>query len=69
MEKLSPSHREILTLRELNELSYGEIADALDLTQGTVKSRLCRAREQLCRILTAGGNKSAPYTSNQKKRR
>lgn len=44
---LSEQHRGILVLREMNEASYEEIAEILDLSIGTVRSRLNRARKQL----------------------
>lgn len=69
LEKLSPEHREILVLREINGLSYDEIAEALDLECGTVKSRICRAREKMCRLLAKGGNKPAQLASKKKKER
>lgn len=47
LQTLSMEHREVLVLRELQGLSYDEIADALDVPRGTVESRLHRAREQL----------------------
>ncbi len=47
MEKLSAKHREILTLRNIKNLSYEEIADILNISVGTVKSRIARARESL----------------------
>ena len=47
MEKLSTKHREILTLRNIKNLSYEEIADILGISVGTVKSRIARARESL----------------------
>jgi RNA polymerase sigma-70 factor (ECF subfamily) len=56
MDQLTPEHRIILTLRDIERLSYAEIAAALDMGEGTVKSRLARARASLCRILTARGN-------------
>ena len=44
---LSPKHREVLVLRELNGLDYGTIAEIVKCRKGTVKSRIARAREQL----------------------
>lgn len=41
---LSPEHREILLLRETEEMAYEDIATALGVSEGTVKSRLARAR-------------------------
>jgi len=53
---LPEDYRKILTLREIGGLSYEEIAQALDLEVGTVKSRLFRARKKLCGILLEQGN-------------
>jgi RNA polymerase sigma factor (sigma-70 family) len=47
LQTLQPEHRDIVVLRELDGLSYQEIAQALDLPQGTVESRLFRARQEL----------------------
>jgi RNA polymerase sigma-70 factor (ECF subfamily) len=47
MEQLEPSHREILTLRTILNHSYSEIASALGIEEGTVKSRIARARGRL----------------------
>ena len=47
MAQLSPKHREVLVLRELNGLDYNSIAEIVNCRKGTVKSRIARAREQL----------------------
>jgi RNA polymerase sigma-70 factor (ECF subfamily) len=47
MERLSAKHREILTLRNIKNMSYEEIAAILNISVGTVKSRIARARESL----------------------
>ncbi len=44
LRELPAEHREILLLRELEDMSYGEIAATLGIAEGTVKSRLARAR-------------------------
>ena len=51
MERLDASHREILTMRTNLNLSYEEIAVALGINVGTVKSRIARARERLRALL------------------
>ncbi len=48
---LAPAHREILLLREIEEMSYEDIAHALDLNLGTVRSRIARARTALLAAL------------------
>lgn len=46
---LNPTLREAVVMRDLQELSYQEIATRLDLPEGTVKSRINRGRTELAR--------------------
>ena len=68
LRTLSPEHREVLILREIQQLSYDEIADALSLDLGTVKSRISRGRRQLRNFLMEQGNFSAPAASKKPER-
>jgi RNA polymerase sigma-70 factor, ECF subfamily len=44
---LNPEHREVILLREIQGLAYGEMAEVLEVPRGTVESRLFRARREL----------------------
>lgn len=61
--RLPEDSREILLLREIEGLSYEEIGSALSLSEGTVKSRIFRARKYLCRMLLSEGNISLSLPS------
>jgi RNA polymerase sigma-70 factor (ECF subfamily) len=47
LQKVSPNYRAALVLREVEGLSYEEISDVLEVSLGTVKSRILRGRESL----------------------
>lgn len=47
LTRLKPEHRAVLVLRDVRDLDYDSIAEALDLAVGTVKSRIFRARAAL----------------------
>ena len=46
IESLSPEHKAMILMRDMEDMTYGEIAECLSLSLGTVKSRIARAREQ-----------------------
>lgn len=68
LSQLSDDHRQALTLRELQELSYEEIAAVLEIDLGTVKSRISRARSALRKILIKNGNLSGYLPSKTEER-
>jgi len=57
LEALPPEYREVLVLREMEEMSYKQIARITDVPIGTVMSRLARARRRLLEALTAAPGK------------
>jgi len=58
LERLSEEHRTVITLREIDGLSYKDIASAMSIPVGTVRSRVFRARDlidhQLRRVYVGG---------------
>jgi RNA polymerase sigma-70 factor (ECF subfamily) len=62
MEQLDRSHRDILTMRNVRNLSYDEIARTLGINVGTVKSRIARARENLRELLADACPEFTPAT-------
>ena len=51
LEKLPEELRIAITLREIDGLSYEEIAKVMDCPVGTVRSRIFRARESISKLL------------------
>ena len=51
MKRLSHEHQEVLILVSVQGMRYAEVADALNIPVGTVRSRLSRAREQLSYLM------------------
>lgn len=53
LEELPAHYRTVIQLRFIKEYSYEEIAEQLGMPIGTVKTQIHRARERLCRLITA----------------
>lgn len=68
MAQLEEEYRLVLSLRVVEELSYEQIADVLDLKVGTVKSRLARARDKLRKLLLQNGNIFGNISSKETER-
>jgi RNA polymerase sigma-70 factor (ECF subfamily) len=66
LDGLADMFREVVWLRDVDELTYQEIADVLDIPIGTVMSRLSRGRKQLYEALTAA--RQATSGAYQRKR-
>jgi RNA polymerase sigma-70 factor (ECF subfamily) len=61
LEQLPLEYREVIVLRELEELSYREIADIAGVPLGTVMSRLARARKRLQQCLMTDQSKGQAH--------
>ena len=68
MDQLEEDFRMILTLRVIEDLTYEQIADIMDMKIGTVKSRLARARLKLKKILLQNGNNLFTDSSKMEER-
>ena len=55
VDKLSPEFRQVIVLREFEQMSYAQMAEVLGVPQGTVESRLHRARAELRQKLIGYG--------------
>ena len=64
LDEVSEEHRRIVLLRDVSGLSYTEIAEVLEISEGTVKSRLSRARIALRTVLLRRGNLLPSAASN-----
>ncbi len=69
LAELPPESRHILLLRESAGLSYREIGEVMSLEEGTVKSRLARARMALREILSKSGNISPNSSSKSQEKK
>ena len=67
IDELGASHREILVMREITGMSYIDIASVLEISAGTVKSRLARARGRLANILLEKGTFPEGVRQNERK--
>lgn len=67
IDALSPERRQVIILREITGLSYAEIAQVLGINEGSVKSRLSRARCQLANILMTNGTFSPDERRNSRR--
>lgn len=65
LAQLSEEHRRVVLLRDVAGMTYTDIARTLGLEEGTVKSRLARARAGLRKILLERGNISLSASSKQ----
>ncbi len=63
LNELPAVQRQILTMRAIDDLSYTQIAEILQIEEGTVKSRLSRARTALRNKLLQIGNKMNTHSS------
>lgn len=68
LKTLPDKQRQILVMRELGGMSYAEIGKALSIEEGTVKSRIFRARKRLCIFLLDSGNIPESIASKGMKR-
>ncbi len=67
INSLPPERRQVIILREITGLSYAEIAETLGINEGSVKSRISRARCQLAEILVTNGTFSPDERRNSRR--
>ena len=62
LKELSPNHRAVILMRELEGLSYNEMAEIMECSKGTIMSRLFHARKRLQSYLLVALNEENPPT-------
>lgn len=66
LDALPPYHRTVIVLREVEGLSYEEIAQAMQISKGTVMSRLFHARRKMQRMLRERFGDEVPLTADER---
>ena len=61
---LPDDYRQLFELRFIDEYSYEEIAEKLDMKLGTVKTRIFRVRNMMCRLITEGDEQNDKQNNN-----
>ena len=61
---LPKDYRKLFELRFIDEYSYEEIAEKLEMKLGTVKTRIFRVRNMMCRLITQGEESDEKYSIN-----
>lgn len=61
---LPKDYRRLFELRFIDEYSYEEIAEKLEMKLGTVKTRIFRVRNMMCRLITQGEESDEKYSIN-----
>ena len=65
IKELDQNYREIIVMREIADMSYSDIAKTLNINEGTVKSRLSRARKNLANLLLSKSYGTIPPDNRQ----
>ena len=65
INQLDQNYREIIVMREIADMSYSDIAKTLNINEGTVKSRLSRARKNLANLLLGKSYGTIPPDNRQ----
>jgi RNA polymerase sigma-70 factor (ECF subfamily) len=64
LEALPPYHRGVILMREVEGMSYEEMAEAMQVSKGTIMSRLFHARKKLQRALSDCHDEECPGASS-----